>query len=96
MSVGQTLYRACIAAGSHILLTLVRDRLIAPRIQFRVVLSQPQIVVGVIHTKVIGQFHVLEAPVGARFAQGRHAIFVKSSPEPSQGSKCALPKIAVR
>ena len=72
------------------LLTLIRDCLIALSIQFRMVLSQPQVVVGVIHTKVIGQLHVFEASMGPRLAHGCHAIFVKVIRGAEPGLKVGL------
>jgi len=57
--------RTGIATGGHVLLALVGDGLITLGIQFRMMLGQPQVVVGVIHAKVIGQLHVLEASMWA-------------------------------
>ena len=74
------LHSAGVAIGGHILLTFVGDGSVAACVDVWMMLRQPQIVMGMLHAKVVGQLHMLKAAVRAGFAHGCHTVFVKVLP----------------
>ena len=84
------LHVAGIAVGGHILLTFVGDSSVAARVDVWMMLGQPQIVVGVPHTKVVCQLHMLKTAVRAGFAHGCHTVFVKVLPGTQPGLEMCL------